>query len=266
MSFTQKLQKKFSENKHIAVGLDSDINKIPQHLKNNSDPIFEFNRIIIENTASYAASYKLNFAFYEGDGARGFEALQKTIEIIPEDVLIIGDAKRGDIGNTSEMYAKSVFDHFKCDSVTLAPYMGIDSIEPFIKYEDKLSFILALTSNKSSADFEKLRLEGGEYLYQRVIRKVKEWNTRKNCGVVFGATNLAELSENLELLKGLYLLIPGVGAQGGSAKDVSSVLSKAGISEYLINVSRSLIYADSGKDFGAAAKKEIVKLNEEISH
>jgi orotidine-5'-phosphate decarboxylase len=265
MPFTEKLAKKFSENKHIAVGLDSDIKKIPEYLKNSNDPIYEFNRVIIENTAVYAASYKLNFAFYEGEGSRGFDTLCKTIELIPDDVLIIGDAKRGDIGNTSEMYAKSVYDHFKCDSVTLAPYMGIDSVEPFIKYSDKLSFILALTSNKSSADFEKLKLESGEYLYQRVIKKVQEWNTAKNCGIVFGATNLAELSENLDLIKGLYLLIPGVGAQGGSAKDVSSVLGKAGISEYLINVSRSLIYADSGKDFGAAAKKEIIKLNEEIA-
>lgn len=266
MSFTQKLQKKFSENKHITVGLDSDINKIPQHLKDSSDPLYEFNRIIIENTISYAASYKLNFAFYEGGGSRGFETLLKTIALIPEDILIIGDAKRGDIGNTSEMYAKSVYEHFKCDSITLAPYMGIDSVEPFIKYEDRLNFILALTSNKSSADFEKLKLEGGEYLYQRVIKKVKEWNSKKNCGVVFGATNLAELSDNLELLKGLYLLIPGVGAQGGSAKDVSSVLRKADINEYLINASRSIIYADNGKDFGAAAKREIIKLNEEISN
>lgn len=265
MNSFQKLKNKFNNQFHIAVGLDTDINKIPEHLKNEKDPIYEFNKIIIENTKDIACSYKLNLAFYESDGIKGLESLERTMELIPEDVLTIGDAKRGDIGNTSKMYAQSIFDHFKFDSITLHPYMGSDSVSPFLEYEDKLNFILALTSNKGSVDFEKLKLEDGTFLYQRVIKTVNEWNTSNNCGIVFGATNPDELKDNIDIIEDLPVLLPGVGAQGGSLEDVVETFKSAGRQNFLINVSRGLIYADSTENFGAVTRSELEKYNKKIS-
>ena len=178
MTAQEKLRKRINEGFHICVGLDSDISKLPKHLLYKENPILEFNKIIIEATYKEAVAFKINFAFYENWGIEGLETLEKTIEFIGEEVLIIADAKRGDIGNTSKKYAESVFDYFKCDAVTLHPYMGFDSIEPFISYKDKISFILGLTSNSSSSDFEKQMLQNGKYLYQEVISKTNEWNKR----------------------------------------------------------------------------------------
>jgi len=265
MNALQKLENQIKEGNHIAVGLDSDISRIPMHLHNSEDPILDFNKIIIDNTFQYAASYKLNFAFYEKDGPAGFETLKKTIEYIPRDKLIIGDAKRGDIGNTSEMYALSIFNHFQLDSVTLHPYMGFDSVEPFLKYEDKLHFILALTSNKGSKDFEKLKLSDDKFLYQKVIEKVHEWNVKKNCGIVFGATNTEELESNINSFGDLPILLPGIGAQGGSLEEVVNIFNLNKKNNYIINVSRSLIYKDNSEDFGKAVSEEIKSLHKQIS-
>lgn len=264
ISAQDKLKKKIDSGLHICVGLDSDIIKIPEYLKNNQYPIFDFNKIIIEATYTQAAAYKLNFAFYESWGIEGIELLKKTIEFIPEDILIIGDAKRGDIGNTSKKYAESVFDYFKCDAITLHPYMGYDSIKPFLEYEDKISFILGLTSNMSSVDFEKLPLQNGKLLYQAIIEKTNDWNTKNNCGLVFGATNVAELQINIESFNSMPILLPGVGAQGGSLEDVVKSFLIVNKSNYLINVSRSLIYCDNSELFPESIHNNILNYNKII--
>ncbi|MGE5411065.1 MAG: orotidine-5'-phosphate decarboxylase [Clostridiales bacterium] len=264
MTSQEKLLSQISEGRHIAVGLDPDLKKIPSHLLSEKNPILTFNKEIIDTTYKYAASYKLNFAFFEKYGTEGFSTLFDTISYIPKDKLIIADAKRGDIGNTSKMYAESIFNGFNSDAVTLHPYMGYDSVEPFLEFEDKLSFILALTSNKGSADFEKLTLKDGSFLFQQVIKNTLLWNTHNNCGLVFGATNEQELDENISLFGSLPVLLPGIGAQGGSLEKVVSSFKKNGKDNYLINVSRSVIYKDSSRDFAKAAMQEVVALNQEI--
>ncbi|MCX7797789.1 MAG: orotidine-5'-phosphate decarboxylase [Melioribacter sp.] len=264
MNALEKLKLKFENNLHVCIGLDTDVNKIPDFLKKSSNPVFEFNKIVIENTCREVAAYKINFAFYEKDGLKGIENLLKTIELIPQDILIIADAKRGDIGNTSKMYAESVFNYFRCDAVTLHPYMGYDSLEPFLEYEDKLSFILTLTSNKGANDFEKLKLDTGEFLFQIVIKKVKEWNKKKNCGIVFGATNLEELRKNIEVFEDLPVLLPGVGAQGGDLNEIANIFALNNKFDYLVNVSRALIYCDKTENFPLSIKQELSKLNSVI--
>jgi len=261
MNASEKLGKKNSEGLFICVGLDTDIDKIPAHLKNSPDPVFEFNRQVIEKTAGAAAAYKLNFAFYENSGAEGFEILKKTIDLIPADVLIIGDAKRGDIGNTAKMYADSIFNYFHCDASTINPYMGEDSVQPFLQFENKLNFILALTSNPGADNFEKLKLQNGDFLYQQVIVKVNDWNKNNNCGIVFGATQIDELKNNLELINELPVLLPGVGAQGGSLEEVVKSFKEAGRLNYLINVSRGIIYKSNNKDFAKVSAEELNTLN-----
>ncbi|MHB1685784.1 MAG: orotidine-5'-phosphate decarboxylase [Ignavibacteriaceae bacterium] len=261
MNASEKLKKKNKEGKFICVGLDTDIEKIPQHLKKLKNPVVEFNRQIIESTYEHAAAFKINFAFYEKDGNRGLENLSETISLIPDDVLTIADAKRGDIGNTSQMYAKAIFDHYKFDSVTVNPYMGKDSVEPFISFSEKLIFILALTSNPGSEDFEKLKLDNGAFLFQKVIEKVNQWNKYKNCGLVFGATKLDELKENISNIKYLPLLIPGVGAQGGSFEEVVKLFNSMSRNDFIVNVSRGIIYKSTEKDFASAAGNEIIKYN-----
>lgn len=265
MTAQEKLEIQFSKGFHITVGLDTDINKIPKHLLNKKNPVLDFNRIIIDSTAEYAAAFKINFAFYEKDGAKGFEDLKETINYIPKEKFIIADAKRGDIGNTSDMYAKSVFEYFAADAITLHPYMGSDSLQSFLDYKDKMSFILALTSNKGAADFEKLKLEDGSFLFQKVIKTVTEWNKNKNCGLVFGATNSQELKDNAGLFGELPVLLPGIGAQGGSLEDVIEIFKLHNNHRFLINVSRSLIYKDSSEKFDIAAKNEIISLNDIIN-
>ncbi|RPI71495.1 MAG: orotidine-5'-phosphate decarboxylase, partial [Ignavibacteriales bacterium] len=216
MNALDKLKKKNTEGKFICVGLDTDLEKIPHHLHSLNDPILEFNKKIIEATSDYAAAYKINFAFYEKLGSEGFDILFKTKEFIPKNILTIADAKRGDIGNTSKYYADAVFNYFGFDSITVNPYMGGDSVKPFLEFEDKLIFILALTSNPGADDFEKLLLKDGSFLFQEVIKKVNDWNNQNNCGIVFGATKIHELKENITSFGKLAVLLPGVGAQGGS--------------------------------------------------
>lgn len=264
MKAYKKLQNLIDKGYHICVGLDTDLNKLPENIKKMKNPVLEFNKIIIENTCDIAASYKLNLAFYEAEGISGLECLQETLKLIPDEVLTIGDAKRGDIGNTSQMYAKSLFDHFCFDASTLNPYMGYDSVEPFLEYDNKLNFILALTSNKSNSDFEKLKLIDGRFVFQEVIEKVKCWNKQNNCGLVFGATNSAELEDNVNSFVNLPVLLPGVGAQGGSLEDVVKIFNKSGNNSFIINVSRGIIYADNTEEFGKTARKKLIELNNEI--
>ncbi|MCF6269561.1 MAG: orotidine-5'-phosphate decarboxylase [Melioribacteraceae bacterium] len=258
MNALTKIKNRLEKGFHICVGLDSDINKIPEHLKNEDDAILKFNKSIIENTSDIAGAFKINFAFYEKEGSKGMELLSRTLELIPDDVLVIGDAKRGDIGNTSQMYAQSMFEHYKLDASTLSPYMGYDSLSPFIDYTKNIHFILALTSNPGSHDFEKLDLISGKKVYQEVISKVSEWNKSKNLGIVFGATNLDELKDNIINFKDLFVLLPGVGAQGGDLEGIIRTFNEHSNNNYIINVSRALIYADSTEKF-AEVSREVLK-------
>lgn len=264
MNSIEKLNSKFEKQLHICVGLDTDINKIPKHLLKSDDPVFDFNKQIIEATHDLANSYKINLAFYEADGLKGLESLQKTLDIIPKDVFVIGDAKRGDIGNTSQMYAESIYNHFGFDSITIHPYMGTDSVSPFLAFKDKLNFILALTSNPGANDFEKLKLEDGRFLFQAVIEKVKNWNSANNCGIVFGATNSDELRDNMKLIDNLPILLPGIGAQGGSLEEVVKILSENNHKSFIINVSRALIYADQSEKFSETGREVLKDYNTKI--
>ncbi len=266
MTAQEKLSKKIEQKKHICVGLDTDIKKIPAHLLELSDPVYQFNKEIIEATKNNAAAYKFNLAFYESRGIDGLRSLEKSLSEIPKDILVIGDAKRGDIGNTSKMYAESLFDHFRFDASTLHPYMGEDSINPFLNYTDKLNFILVLTSNPSSSDFEKLKLENGKYLFQEVLSQVHKWNKNKNCGIVFGATNSDELKENLKYIGNLPVLLPGVGSQGGNLNEVVNSFISNDSKKYIVNVSRALIYTDSSRNFAEKANEKLISLNQEIQN
>jgi orotidine-5'-phosphate decarboxylase len=264
MNAIRKLNSKNHEGKFICIGLDTDINKIPGFLKKEEDPVYEFNKLIIDRCSKYAAAFKLNFAFYERAGYKGFQTLEKTLAAIPDDLLVIADAKRGDIGNTSQMYAESIFDVMKFDSITVNPYMGEDSISPFLKYSDKLIFILALTSNPGAADFEKLKLENGSFLFQAVIDKVNQWNVSNNFGIVFGATKIEELVQNINKIKDLPVLLPGIGAQGGSLNGVIKLFKDNNRTNFLINVSRGIIYKSDDTEFAEAALQEITNLNQSI--
>lgn len=257
----EKLSNKNKEGKFICIGLDTDITKIPAFLKKEKDPVLCFNRQIIENTYKHAAAYKINFAFYEDSGSEGYNKLKETLELIPDDILTIGDAKRGDIGNTSSKYAASIFEYFQFDASTLAPYMGYDSLAPFLEYKNKLNFILALTSNPGSSDFQKLILSKGEMLYQRVINKVNSWNKNRNCGIVFGATHSTELMKNMDIISDLPVLVPGVGAQGGDLNEIIKIFKDRSRDNYLINISRGIIYKDNSEHFYKSAAEEIIKLN-----
>lgn len=264
MQSKEKLRKQNEQMKFVCIGLDSDVQKIPEVLKSNSNPILDFNRLIIESTRELAAAYKFNLAFYEKEGMIGLENLIKSIQMIPNDILIIGDGKRGDIGNTSQKYAETLYDELRFDSATLNPYMGKDSLTPFLEYEDKLNFILALTSNSGAADFEKSRLINNNFLYQEVIEKVKEWNTRSNCGIVFGATKSEELKHDIRRFGQLPVLLPGVGAQGGNIEEIVKIFKEHKHINFLINVSRGVIYKSSEKDFSEAARAELISMNELI--
>ncbi len=265
MRAIQKLKSANESGRYICVGLDTDIKKLPSHLHSMKNPVVEFNKRIVDSTKDAAAAYKLNLAFYESEGITGLENLVETLSLIPESILTIADGKHGDIGNTSNLYARSIFEHFKFDSATLNPYMGQDSLEPFLAYKEKLNFVLALTSNQGSEDFQKLQLKNGNFLYQDVIKKIHKWNNISNCGIVFGATNLNELKENLNLIDDLPMLIPGVGAQGGNLQDVAKTLFAAKKYSFLINVSRGIIQKSLGEDFEEKAKNELRSFNQTIA-
>lgn len=266
MNAKLKLQRKNDELKFVCIGLDTDINKVPKCVLKEKDPIYFFNKKIIEATKEYVAAFKINFAFYEVFGSYGFELIHKTLQEIPNDILVIADAKRGDIGNTSTMYAKSVFEYFNFDSITLNPYMGFDSLEPFLNYKDKLNFILGLTSNPGANDIEKIILKDGTMLFQNVIDKIVQWNRiNSNCGIVFGATNSEELNQNILLMKDCSILLPGVGKQGGSFDEVLKIFYSHKRKDFIVNISRSIIYSDSTELFDKSAQSEIIKLNEQAN-
>jgi len=247
----------------LCVGLDTDIAKIPRFLLKQKDPILAFNKKIVDATSDLVCAYKLNMAFYESLGIGGLESLKKTINYIPGKVLKILDAKRGDIGNTASKYASAIFDYFKADATTVSPYLGFDSIEPFLNYKDCLSFVLCLTSNKSAQDFQFLKYKG-KPLYLEVASKVKSWNKEKNLGLVVGATYPEQLQKIRKVAPELPILIPGVGAQGGDlSKAVKYGAGKKGIA--VINSSREIIYASSGKDFAAQARLKATELYQNIT-
>jgi orotidine-5'-phosphate decarboxylase len=264
MTFTQKLREvQLQQNSLLCIGLDVDLEKIPEHLKLSTNPILEFNRQIIEATHDLVCAYKLNLAFYEAMGERGLTTLRETLRLIPKSVLTIGDGKRGDIGNTAERYAKSLFDDYDFDSVTVNPYMGFDSVEPFLKNPEKGIFLLALTSNPGSKDFQRLMING-KPLYEKVVRAAKKWNTNQNIGLVVGATHPRELKMIRKIASEMPLLIPGIGKQGGDLKSaVQDGCDKNG-QLAIINASRSILYASSEKDFAEAARAEAKRIVEEM--
>jgi orotidine-5'-phosphate decarboxylase len=251
---------------YLCVGLDTDITLIPEFLRGEPDPIYSFNKQIIDATADYCVAYKPNIAFYEALGSRGWESLQKTLEYIPKGHFTIADAKRGDIGNTSGLYARAFFDKdtsgLDFDSVTVAPYMGFDSVSPFLAFKDKWTILLALTSNSGSADFQRLNV-GDEKLYEKVLRTSLEWEGADRLMFVVGATQAKDLAEIRKIVPDHFLLVPGVGAQGGSLEEVS----RLGMNEtvgLLVNSSRGIIYASKGQDFASQAGKEAKKIQQEM--
>ena len=248
----------------LCVGLDTDPAKIPAHLLDLEDPIYEFNKAIIEATLPYCVAYKPNFAFFEAMGEKGMTALRKTMELIPSTHFTIADAKRGDIGNTSERYAAAYFNDFNFDSVTVAPYMGSDSVKPFMKTEGKWTILLALTSNHGADDFEQLPLANGKKLYEQVVDTAKTWGTPEQLMFVVGATRVEALKALRERAPEYFFLIPGVGAQGGDLKSVSLAAMNADCG-MLVNASRSILYASSGEYFAIKAAEEARLMQEEMA-
>lgn len=248
----------------LCVGLDTDLSKIPPHLLETEDPIFEFNKAIIDATKDFAVAYKPNIAFYECYGPKGWESLKKTIDYIPKNIFTIADAKRGDIGNTSTYYAKTFFEYLNCDSVTVAPYMGEDSVTPFLEFDNKWVILLALTSNKGANDFQFTQDADGEELYKKVLRKSCEWGTDENLMFVVGATRAEGIGEVRKMVPNHFFLVPGVGAQGGSLEDVANYgwNNDCGL---LVNSSRGIIYASNGHDFAEKAAVEAEKLQQEMA-
>ncbi len=252
------------QNSLLCVGLDTVLEKIPDHLKNASEPLFEFNKAIIDATAEHAAAFKVNTAFYEAYGVEGWTALKKTFDYLPDNVVKIADAKRGDIGNTAKMYARSVFDYLNADAVTVNAYMGSDSAAPFLEHTEKGVFFLCLTSNPGSKDFQYFS-DGDEKLYEKMARTVYRWNDKNNCGLVVGATHPDELAGIRKIVPSLPLLIPGIGAQGGDLEaSVKNGTDENG-SMALFNSSRAVIYASSGTDFAKAAAKAAMETRDALN-
>lgn len=266
MNRQQLINEIFTKKTFLCVGLDTDINKIPAHLKNEDDPIFAFNKAIIDATAPYCVAYKPNLAFYECYGLKGMLAFEKTIQYIKENYpnhFIIADAKRGDIGNTSKMYAQTFFEEYNLDSVTVAPYMGEDSVKPFLEYDGKWVILLALTSNKGSHDFQLTEDNQGERLFEKVLKKSQEWGTTENLMYVVGATQGKMFEDIRRMAPEHFLLVPGVGAQGGSLQEVC----KYGMTKdcgLLVNSSRGIIYASADTDFAEVAAVKAKELQEEM--
>jgi len=261
----EQIQKKRS---YLCIGLDTDIKKIPKHLQSHPDAVFEFNKVIIDATRDLCVAYKINTAFYEAMGVKGWEDLEKTVNYIPKEHFKIADAKRGDIGNTSSQYAKAFFETLEFDAITVAPYMGEDSVKPFLEYNGKWTILLVLTSNPGAADFELQKIvtktdvleksvhiarQQTAYLYEMVLQKAAEWGTTENLMFVIGATQSEEFSHIRTLTPNHFYLVPGVGAQGGSLKKISekALIRDCGL---LVNVSREIIYASGNEDFAEKAR------------
>lgn len=252
----------------LCVGLDTDTRKIPAFLLDTTDPMFAFNKEIIDATAPYTIAYKPNLAFYESEGLEGWRSLEKTVHYLREnypDIFLIADAKRGDIGNTSSMYAKAFFEKMKFDAITVAPYMGEDSVKPFLAYEGKRVVLLALTSNKGACDFQFIADEHtGEKLFERVLRISQRWGNEENMMYVVGATKAEELAGIRNIVPGHFLLVPGVGAQGGSLQEVAryGLNSQCGL---IVNSSRAIIYASNGQDFAVKAGESARQTRDEMA-
>ena len=247
----------------LCIGLDTDLDKIPTHLLKEEDPIFEFNKQIIDATKDICVAYKPNIAFYEALGPKGWESLQKTIDYIPNDIFTIADAKRGDIGNTSKMYAKTFFEYYNFDSVTVAPYMGRDSVSPFLEFDNKWVILLAATSNIGGEDFQYNELTKGNQLFEEVLEVSKQWGTEENLMYVVGATRPEVFKKIRAIVPNSFLLVPGVGAQGGSLTEVC----KYGLSKdvgLLVNSSRGIIYADSSENFAKTAHEKALEMQQEM--
>lgn len=258
MNVSQLISEIKTKKSYVCVGLDTDITKLPDGISKNAQGILDFNKAIIEATQEYAVSYKLNTAFYEQLGSDGWRVLEKTREMLPSNVLSIADAKRGDIGNTSTMYAKAFFETMDFDAITVAPYMGLDSVEPFLKFDNKITIVLGLTSNKGSLDFQ-TNTRYDPPLYKTVLERVSRWGSMDNLMFVVGATKAEALKEIRKIVPNHFLLIPGVGAQGGSAVEVCEN-GKTKNGGLLINSSRGIIYASSGKNFAEAARAKTKEL------
>lgn len=244
----------FEKESYLCVGLDSDYSKIPNHLKSSPEAVLTFNKAIIEATRDLCVAYKLNTAFYESMGAEGWRILEKTVACIPEEHFVIADAKRGDIGNTSLQYAKTFFETYSFDALTVAPYMGEDSIAPFIGHREKWAIVLGITSNKGSMNFQMQKNEKGHYFYEEVIRKTAEWGSAEELMFVVGATREEQIAEIRKWVPDYFFLVPGVGAQGGDLRKISQLgLNKEG--GLLINASRSIIFAGAGADFAEKARE-----------
>ena len=256
----QQIQQKKS---CLCVGLDADINRIPKHLLKHKDPIFEFNKGIIDATKDLCVAYKPNIAFYEALGAKGWESLAKTLDYIPDTHFTIADAKRGDIGNTSSLYAKAFFDTLDFDAVTVAPYMGEDSVKPFLEFEGKWVILLALTSNKGSQNFQMTAQEDGQPLYEKVMRAAQTWGTPDNLMFVVGATHPEKFKEIRAIAPDHFLLVPGIGAQGGDLQGVLKYGSND-MGGLLINSSRGIIYAGNGIGFAGKAQLSALRVQKQM--
>jgi orotidine-5'-phosphate decarboxylase len=252
-----------SKKSFLCIGLDTDITKIPVHLRDAADPVFDFNKAIIDATKDFCVAYKPNIAFYECMGPKGWDSLRKTLDYIPKDIFTIADAKRGDIGNTSSMYAKTFFEHYNFDSVTVAPYMGEDSVTPFLEFKNKWVILLALTSNKGALDFQMDELNSGERIFERVLKVSRHWGSDENMMYVVGATRGELFADIRKIVPNHFLLVPGVGAQGGSLEEVCKygMNSDCGL---LVNSSRNIIYASSGTDFSEKAASEARSIQQQM--
>ena len=265
MTFYQKVRSIQRRNHSLlCIGLDTDSARLPGFLRESGDPVYEFNSRIIDATNDLVCAYKINLAFYESIGERGWSAVHRTLACIPREIITIGDAKRGDIGNSSELYVRSVMDDYGFTACTVNPYMGEDSVLPFARNREQGAFVLAVTSNPGAKDFQYLKVRG-KPLYEQVIGKVRKWNSKKNLGLVVGATRPKEMARVRKLVPDMPLLIPGIGAQGGEVRSaVRYGCDKRG-EMAIINASRSIIYASSGKDFAHAARGAALKLRDEMN-
>lgn len=267
MSTAGLFEKIRQKKSYLCIGLDSDADKIPVHLNNQEDPVFSFNKAIIDSTHDTCVAYKLNTAFYETNGAKGWKTLEKTINYIKQyypEIFVIADAKRGDIGNTARMYARTFFETLNCDAATVTPYMGKDSAEPFLKFENKWTILLGLTSNEGAFDFQYFYSEKEKMrLFEKVISTAADWGNKNNTMFVFGATKIEEMEKIRELIPEHFLLVPGIGAQGGSLEQVSrkGMNKECGL---LINSSRSIIFSDNSNNFYKVAREKAAGLQQEM--
>jgi orotidine-5'-phosphate decarboxylase len=264
MTKHQLVDQILAKQSYLCVGLDTDIEKLPAHLPKSKEGVIAFNKAIIDATAPYCVSYKINTAFYESQGVKGWEAMEATLAHIPSTHFTIADAKRGDIGNTSAQYAKTFFEVLPFDAITVAPYMGKDSIDPFLAYTNKCTIVLGLTSNEGSKNFEQQKLTTGQFLYESVLEQVASWGSEDQLMFVVGATKAEQLAQIRQIIPDHFLLIPGVGTQGGSLEDVS----KYGMNDdigILVNVSRQIIYAGNDNYFAEKAREEALKLQREMA-